>query len=433
MGWRRATYSVMGLVLLAGTPVAAQEHPEHPPAEEQPPEHDHLEAPGPLGIPITRNASGTSWQPDVTPMHGIHLTAGAWTLMPHWSVFAGYDRQGSRRGDGQFFSTNWGMLMALRELGGGELLLRAMLSLEPFTVGERGYPLLLQTGETFGERLHDRQHPHDLFMEVAASYQRALGGSVGFQVYLAPVGEPALGPVAYPHRLSALPDPLAPLGHHWEDSTHISFGVITAGLFTRHVKLEGSWFNGREPDEERLDFDLRVPNSYSVRLSLNPLDRTSFQLSYGFLSEPELIEPGVDVQRITGSATYTLPLGGETHWSSSLVVGANVPTEGPWTQAVLLESAALLGPNELFGRFEYVRKAGEDLVLGEELEDAVFPIATLALGYVRNLGTFANVVPGIGVRGAINLIGSGLEPFYGTRLPAGFAVFVRVIPAEMGR
>ncbi|HEU5056988.1 MAG TPA: hypothetical protein VFU21_10710, partial [Kofleriaceae bacterium] len=210
--------------------------------------------PGPLGIPMSRHGSGTAWLPDESPMAAVHAAVRGWTLMLHGNLFAGYDGQASDAGDDELVSVNWLMGMASRDLAGGELAVRTMLSLEPLTVGAEGYPLLLQTGETVdGQPLVDRQHPHDLFMELAAMYTRELGGGVGVQLYGGPAGEPALGPVAFPHRPSAMGDPLAPITHHWIDSTHITYGVATAGILTRHVKLAGSWFNGRAPAEGRYD------------------------------------------------------------------------------------------------------------------------------------------------------------------------------------
>ncbi|HEV2641193.1 MAG TPA: hypothetical protein VGT98_00725, partial [Candidatus Elarobacter sp.] len=222
----------------------------------------------PLGIPMARMGSGTSWLPDATAMHASHAMLGTWELMLHGVAFLQYDDQGGKRGDRQLGSTNWGMLMAGRDLAGGRLNLRGMVSAEPFTVGSRGYPLLLQSGEAYrGQPLHDRQHPHDLFMEIAALYDHAIGNDLAVSLYAAPVGEPAIGPVAFPHRASASSDPLAPLGHHWQDATHVSFGVITTGLYTRTVKLEGSIFNGREPDAIRTNFDYkgRSLDSYAGR------------------------------------------------------------------------------------------------------------------------------------------------------------------------
>src|SRR5678815_3212932 len=175
-----------------------------------------------------------------------------------------------------------------------------MASLEPLTTGRDGYSLIGQSGESLdGMPLVDRQHPHDLFMEMAARYRHSLAGPLEIEVYGGPAGEPALGPVAFPHRPSAMPSPLAPLGHHWLDSTHISYGVATVGIGTRRVKLEGSWFNGREPDQDRYDLDLRGFDSFSTRLSVMPHPDLSVQASWGWLDSPEALEPDISVQRVT--------------------------------------------------------------------------------------------------------------------------------------
>jgi len=195
------------LALLAGgvSPARAQMHMQHPTSGPE----------APLGIPETRLGSGTSWLPDSSPMHASHFTLGAWTLMVHGSAFLQYDRQGGTRGDDQVALLDWAMLAASRSLAGGQLDLRGMLSTDPWGVGSAGYSLLLQTGESNrGVPLHDHQHPHDLFMEVAALYRRAVAKNLGVSLYLAPVGEPAVGPVAFPHRPSAANDPLAPISHH---------------------------------------------------------------------------------------------------------------------------------------------------------------------------------------------------------------------------
>lgn len=266
----------------------------------QQPEHAHgaradtARAPmrvGPLGIPHTREASGTSWLPDFSPMYAFHWRAGRWDLMLHGNAFLYYVDEGSDRGDEDVGSINWVMAMARREVLEGVFSARLMLSAEPATIGECGYPDLLATGEFCDELgfLHDRQHPHDLFMELAAMYERELSERVAIQLYGGLAGEPALGPVGYPHRLSALPNPFAPVTHHWQDATHIVFGVVTAGLFTRNWKLEGSVFNGREPDENRWDLDLDALDSYSGRLWYAD-ERWALQLSGARLTEAELHE-----------------------------------------------------------------------------------------------------------------------------------------------
>src|SRR6185437_9103952 len=202
---------------------------------------------GPLGLSHVRMGSGTSWMPDSSPMHAAHRTWDGLTVMLHGVAFGQYDDQGSMRGDHQLGIVDWEMLMAMRRIGAGQLHLHAMVSLEPLTLGAKGYPLLLQTGESYrGQPLHDRQHPHDAIMELAAMFQQPVSHGVALEFYGGVAGEPALGPVAFMHRPSAQSDPLAPLGHHWQDATHISFGVVTAGIYSRAVKLEGSVFNGRE-------------------------------------------------------------------------------------------------------------------------------------------------------------------------------------------
>jgi hypothetical protein len=391
---------------------------------------------GPLGIPMERTGSGTSWLPDDSPMHAHHVMAGAWELMLHGAVFGMYDKQGSRRGDEQFASVNWGMLMATRELGGGRLQLRGMLSAEPWTVGANGYPLLLQTGESYqGRPLHDRQHPHDLFMELAAVYEHAVTDRVGVSLYVAPVGEPAIGPVAYPHRPSAMNDPMAPLGHHWQDATHISFGVLTAGLFTHSVRLEGSIFNGREPDENRTNFDYRGRSldSYAGRLTWNPSSRWSLSGSYAYLESPEALDPDESVHRVDGSIMYGRTVGRRGELATTFVFGANRHAGADHLEpSYLLESNLEIGgAHSIFGRAEYVRKSGEDLVLGPTAPAGALDITSLAGGYVYEFDRAGTVRTGIGGRVSVDLIPGSLEPYYGTRAPAGFAIYLRFRPQRM--
>ena len=402
---------------------SAQAHDDHPMAMPA----------GPLGLSESRMASGTAWQPDATPMYAVHFARGAWAIMAHWNLFAGYDHQGSDRGDSKWILPGWGMLMEKRSIGGGELELRQMLSIDPAGVGSKGYPLLLQTGESFkGAPLHDRQHPHDLFMELAVLYTRPISKALAIQVYAAPVGEPALGPVAFPHRLSAYSDPLAPLGHHWQDSTHISFGVFTAALMTRTLKLEGSWFNGREPDEHRSNFDFRRLDSYSGRVSFNPSENWSLQTSYGYLASPESLEPDQSVRRLTASASYTKALGSSGTLAAMAVFGRNDPSGGRATSSVLLEANYDTGARSVFfGRAESLKKTGRDLVLSPALDEDVFSVTSLVAGYVFQVASTQRFVMGIGARASVNLIASGLEPFYGTRKPAGYAVFLQFHPSKM--
>ena len=388
---------------------------------------------GPLGIPYSRNASGTAWQPDATPMYALHAMIGRLRLMGHGNISLGYNRQFEDRGDDQFTSTNWVMFMASHPLLGGDLSVRTMLSLEPATLGKDGYPLLLQTGESFeGEPLHDRQHPHDLFMEIAAIYQHELPAGLAIELYGGPAGEPALGPPAFPHRLSAMSDPLGPIGHHWLDSTHISFGVITAGLFTKWAKLEGSWFNGREPDEDRWDFDFRGLDSYSGRLTVNPIPMLSIQGSYGFLESPEELEPDESLHRVTTSAMWVSPFREDGSWATTAAWGRNVSPDHRDTDAVLLESNFDVdGHHAIFGRAEYARKNAHDLVVADQSPDTLYHLGSIALGYAYSFGDLISLVPTIGVRGSIGIVPDALELDYGSQVPVGMMVFVRVSPAKM--
>ena len=418
---------------------------------------------GPLGLPMTRTGSGTSWVPAPPPLYARRFAAGSWGLMFHGVAFGQYDHQGGPRGASQVGSVNWGMLMAAHNLGrptpdggstGGRLQLRGMLSLEPFTVGGRGYPLLLQTGEAYhGQPLHDRQHPHDLFMELAALYERPLARNLGLQLYAAPVGEPALGPVAFPHRPSASADPFATLGHHWEDATHISFGVLTAGLFTRAVKLEGSIFNGREPDEIRTNFDYRGRrlDSYAGRLSVNPSPFFSFSAAYGYLKSPEALHPDESEHRTTLSALYGRPFGAEGAFSASALYGVNTYADAPTSPSGGLEALlALDGRNSVFARVERSRKSAEELALpvAESGADVAvgpgaglfapaqqFNVRSLSLGYVREVvrgvGVLRGASLGLGVEGTLNRVPASLASTYGSRTPRGFAVYLRLRPSRM--
>jgi hypothetical protein len=428
----------VGLLMVGLAEAAAQDHGHAPPpaageaeAAREPAAH-HART-GVLGIPMTRHGSGTAWLPDDSPMRAFHARVGGWDTMLHGNLFVGYDVQGTDEGDSEVVSQNWIMGMASHGLLGGTFGVRTMLSLEPLTLGDNGYPLLMQTGETLdGEPLVDRQHPHDLFMEVAADYQREIAGGVAFELYGALAGEPALGPVGFPHRPSAMPDPLAPLSHHWQDSTHITFGVVTAGVFTRAMKLEGSWFNGREPDEERYDLDLRGFDSLSTRLSVNPARQWSLQASYGYLDSPEALEPDVSVQRVTASATHAASLGMRRSWTSMAGWGRNMPSDGHDSDSVLLETAADLGAwGVTFARAEYVLKTGHDFDFPEEMAELELPVTSLSLGHVQPVLDISGVETAIGVVGSVGYVADELEPRYGTRTPLGMMAFVQVQPGAM--
>lgn len=390
------------------------------------------------GIPMDRMGSGTSWLPDAVAQPARHFTAGAWTLMLHGAAFAQYDRQGGRRGADQVALLNWTMLAASRTIGGGTFQSHTMLSVDALTVRDGGYPLLVQSGETWhGAPIHDRQHPHDVLGELGLMYDHPLTGGLGVSIYAAASGEPALGPVAFMHRTSALDNPTAPLGHHWQDATHIAFGVLTAGVFTGDWKLEGSAFNGREPDEERWGLDPMRLDSYSGRATWNPTANWSFSGSYGFLANPEPTHPGESLHRATAAVLHAKPLGMQGQWATSLVWGANAHGgEGAWTSSVLLESEAIVNEhNTVFGRVESVQKRAEDIVVDTPpfalAPERTFAVSALTLGYVREIAARGGLTAGLGVSGTLNLVPPDLEAAYGSRTPAGALIFLRFRPLRM--
>ena len=384
---------------------------------------------------ITPMASGTSWVPLSSSVRGAHVTAGDWMLMLHGVAYGQYTRQEGPRGGWQVGSINWLMLSAARPTAGGRIEFRAMGSAEPYTLGGVGYPLLLQTGETYnGVPLHDRQHPHDLAMELSATYQRKLAGPVGMSLYLAPVGEPAAGPVAFMHRPSAVGDPFAPLSHHWQDGQHVTFGVVTAGLFTRHVKLEGSLFNGREPDEVRTNFDYsgRRLDSWSARLTLLPTRDWAVSGWYAYFESPEALFPADWVKHLGASVLHSRPIGRESAWSSAVIWGAKRhetsfrhPTTR-FTHSVTAETSVEIGRrNTLFARADYVQKDMEELFLPHEREQ-LHEVRTLAAGYLYDVVHARSATFGIGARGSVNFIPNELAIFYGGPRPVGAAVFARL-------
>ena len=388
---------------------------------------------GVLGIPHTRLGSGTSWQPEAAPHYGWHFLRGGWSLMVHGVAYAEYDRQLGPRGDDQFGSINWGMLMAMHSLWGGMLHLHGMLSAEPATIGSEGYPLLLQSGESYrGQALHDRQHPHDLFMEAGAIYEHPVAQNLALSLYAAPVGEPAIGPVAFPHRSSAASDPLAPLGHHWQDATHITFGVLTLGLFSRTWKVEGSIFNGREPDEHRTNIEVRKLDSYAARVFYNPNESWSYSASAAYLASPEVLHPDESLHRYSASIMNTRLLGERGEWSTSLIYGANAVVGVPLANSALVESDfSIDGADTFFGRAEFVQKSAQDLVVADQSEARRYDIGELTLGYSREIMRARGLTLGASILGTLNVIPGSLQGSYGTRYPKGYAIFLRLRPDRM--
>jgi hypothetical protein len=396
-----------------------------------------------------REASGTAWLPNQTPMFGSQHAWGGWEVMLNGVAFASflYEPGEVHRTGGfsthQFVSTNWGMLMARRHIGTARVGLRAMLSVEPWSVPGCGYINFLATGEMCeGDTIHDRQHPHDLFMELAADYDRGLRGSWRWQLYGGLAGEPALGPPAFPHRISAILNPIAPISHHWMDSTHITFGLVTAGVYDRRWKMEMSVFNGREPDENRGDIEVAALDSLSGRVTFLANERFAFQISAGHLTQahPEFApRPPSNVDRATASATYHRPLWSDGIWATTLGWGMNsglvvVPTGAfnTTTHALLLESSATFNDRDTwFGRAELVQKPAEDLH-AHEYGTEIFSVAKVQGGYARQFKPWKGMTAGVGASGSLSIVPPELSSRYGGRVAPGLAVFATVRPPRHG-
>jgi hypothetical protein len=381
-----------------------------------------------------RDASGTSWQPDSSPMDGIHGRRGGWSTMVHGYAALTYDNQGGRRGDTKTFVASMLMGMAQRPLGGGTLTIRAMGSLDPL-MGKRGYPLLLATGETANGRteLVDRQHPHDLFMELSASYSHPLSDKLSGFVYFGLPGEPALGPPTFMHRFSGMANPEAPISHHWLDSTHVTFGVLTAGLVYEGFKLEASGFTGREPDQHRYDIERPRFDSWSVRATWNPTPDWSLQVSHGYMKSPEQLDPEVNQRRTTASASYNRPVrwrGADGNWQTTFAWGRNVNRPGRTTDAFLVESALTIRHHTVFGRVENV---GKDELFADDplnpLHGRMFNVTKVSLGYAYTLPVVRHVALDVGGLVSKYALPGALHGTYGSS-PTSFMLFTRIKLAD---
>jgi uncharacterized cupredoxin-like copper-binding protein len=416
---------MIGKVRVAGDPMAEGAHQGHAHAEAQPHRHSSGEMQGAYGpYLMARESSGTSWQPDSSPHGGIDATFGSWMTMTHGFANLIYDRQGGPRGDTKAFSSSMLMMMAQRPLGDGTLGLRGMVSADPL-MGKSGYPLLLQSGETANGQtlLVDRQHPHDLFMELAATYSHRISDGSSIFAYVGLPGEPALGPPAFMHRFSGEDNPEAPISHHWLDSTHISFGVVTLGYVREKFKLEGSIFRGREPDQFRYNIETGRLDSASIRLSYNPTRDWALQVSRGHLRSPEQIEPDVNVDRTTASAIHNRALGAN-NWQTTLAWGRNAKTGHHATDAYLLESAVTLSKSHtFFGRAERTDK-DELFPEGDPLAGETFRVGKFSLGYIYDFPIERHLKIGVGGLVSRYSLPSVLESSYGN--PASFMLFARV-------
>lgn len=386
-------------------------------------------------------SSGTSAEPASTPTPMLMSHHGSWMLMLHGTAFISDTQQSGPRGADKLFSTNWLMPMAMRQLGPGQLTLRAMFSLEPATVSGRQYPELFQQGETaFGKPIIDGQHPHNFFMEVAALYDIRLGQQTLLSFYAAPIGDPAIGPTAYPHRLSASEDPLAALGHHQEDSTHIAYNVLTAGITWRGLRFEESGFHGGEPSEQRWGFQPspngHVIDSYSSRITFSPTPNWSGQYSIAHIVSPEALYPHENQQRQTASIMYNKPFGSMGHtgnWSNTLLWGrARSLADNSKENSYLVESLLQFHTrNYLWTRIENAGRSNELLISpGSQLppnfeESPIGHVQAYSFGYDRDFHILPHLLAAPGAQFTTYTTPEALVSTYGHH-PFGVVAFVRL-------
>ena len=402
-------------------------------------------------LPMTLDGSGTSWHPANSPMEGLHSTSSSsWHFMLHGRSFVRYTRQdvfnAGYRGAQTFGAPSWVMGMATTALSQrSQLAFRAMFTGEPLTEGGDGYPLLFQTGETYrGIPLVDWQHPHDLIAELSVTYSFRFSERAGFFLYVALPGEPAIGPPAFMHRPSARHLPDSPIGHHWQDATHVTFGVGTLGVIMGPVKLDASIFTGREPDEERYGIDRPRFDSYSARVSVNLSDKWAFQLSRAYINGPEAHSPEIDMWRTAASVLYSHSTP-RAKFSSTLIWGVNDPTgnldgadhihiegrDGSHVHAHTVTQQSFLLENDLsrrsitvYNRVEMLQKDGAELGISS-LEDQLFWIATGTLGVSKTIFEAKFFSTMVGTQASVYWVPEELQFAYGSN-PISGQFYVRV-------
>jgi hypothetical protein len=389
------------------------------------PDHAMTGALGPY--PMTRESSGTAWQPDSSDHLGLMAMRGDWMLMAHGVANLVYDHQSGPRGDDDAFVSGMLMGMASRPLGDGTLQFKAMVSPDPL-MGPEGYPLLLASGETANgiDPLTDRQHPHDFFMELSASISQNIGGNSSVFLYVGLPGEPTFGPPAFMHRQSIMDSPEAPITHHWLDSTHISFGVVTAGIVLDKMKLEVSRFNAREPDQHRWDIETGPLDSTAIRLSWNPVSTLSLQGSWGHFKDPEQLEPGVDQDRLSASVLYADEVAPGWTLATTLAWGRKTIDhhgESLSDDALAAEASVKHAGWTVFGRGEVTENRE---LLDLEEHGSAYRVGKISLGAVRDFRIADHFSLGLGALAAVNFVPDSIAPLYGGNNPVGTMAFVRL-------
>ena len=390
-----------------------------------------------LNLPMSRNGSGTGWSPDAAPMNGQMYHSKNWMYMLHYNLFLRYNKQDvgdkGTRGDEMFDAPNWLMFMGQTQVGKkGLFRFGTMFSADAIITGQKGYPLLFQSGESaHGIPLVDRQHPHDLFSELSVAYSYALSKKADVFLYVGYPGEPALGPVAFMHRASSMDNPDAPISHHWIDATHITYGVATLGVRSGEFKLEGSSFTGREPNENRYNLDKPRFDSWSGRLSFNPSKNWALQVSHAYIKSPEALHPDENVHRTTASAQYSVELNQEQSLNATAVWGMNKVHDENAEHAALAEASYHIKKFALYGKYEYVQKSTHELYLDQNVYgDNLFDVSAFTLGLNYDLLRLNKTIIALGTHFSVYKDPSALHSLYGKN-PSAFEVYLRIYPSVM--
>lgn len=381
-------------------------------------------------LPMNRNGSGTGWLPDETPMYAWMRHANNWNIMGHGALFFRQNFQNLnndyKRGGRQFDVPGWVMVMAQRKVkNNGLFMARAMLTTDAISMGGSGYPLLFQSGEAYkGQPLVDRQHPHELISELGMGYTQRITPGFDISLYVGYPGEPGVGPTAFMHRISSMNNPDAPLSHHWQDATHITFGVATLGIRYKKFKLETSRFKGREPDENRYDFDKPKLDSYSYRLSFAPSKNWTMQVSGAHLKSPEQLDLDHNVNRATASVIYSSSKSSDRIFTSALIWGLNKADHQEYS--LLWEGNYQMNKGAVYSRMESVQKSNHELDIAATVEE-IYNIQAITIGGVYKLADWFDTDISVGCQMTQNFIPDSLNFFYGSN-PLSMQAFVRVVP-----
>ena len=394
------------------------------------------------------------WHLHVPSNEGIIRKYKDWIFGVNAFASLVFDHQGGKRGKSDVYSENYLSLTAIKPFSQSVLVLNSRFSLEPFTIGKRGYPLLLQVGGTANNKtfLVDAQHPHDLFSELSMNYIIKLNEDSNFNIYLGLPGAPALGPTGIQVCNIDLAVPESPLLHEALYSTEISYGVVTAGYNWRNITLEGSIFNGRETDKNHFIIHKPKLDSFCGRLTTIFPYNLSAQISYGFLNSPEIVEPEINKKRLVVSLGWFKEFE-DSYLQTMFGFAQNKHIPGNTTKGLIAEflynfkrnhslflRGELLETDELFhdehghshnqDNFNHCHKHDVNckrkngLEIDRELFDKIFNVGRISSGYLYKFPPMDHIRFGLGCSGNISIIPEKLKPIYGNH-PLSYYIYAQ--------